>query len=214
MFYSQFGQDKFVVEHVFKGFAGGTFVDVGAHDGVTINNTLHLARELGRHGVNIEPLSDVFEKLQANRPNDINLNIAIGSVDGEAEFIVNSGYTEMLSGLAATYDARHHQRLENELAVMGGASRRQMVQVRRLETVFDELKIDHVHYLSIDVEGGEIEVIKSINFNKVIIDLIAFENNYPDVGSEIITYLEYHGYQVIRNEADVFMLLNISQFTE
>ena len=39
-FYSQFNQDTFLEEHVFRGFRNGIYMDVGAHDGVTINNTL------------------------------------------------------------------------------------------------------------------------------------------------------------------------------
>ena len=41
MYYSQFKQDQFLEEVVFKGYKNGTFVDVGAHDGVSINNTLY-----------------------------------------------------------------------------------------------------------------------------------------------------------------------------
>jgi hypothetical protein len=39
MFYSQCEQDKFLEENVFKGYKDGTFLDVGAHNGVSINNT-------------------------------------------------------------------------------------------------------------------------------------------------------------------------------
>ena len=38
---------------------------------------------------------------------------------------------------------------------------------KKLETIFDENNISRVHYLSIDVEGAEFEVIKSINFEKI-----------------------------------------------
>ena len=38
-FHSQFGQDKFLDEKVFKGKTGGFFVEVGAHDGVFLSNT-------------------------------------------------------------------------------------------------------------------------------------------------------------------------------
>ena len=39
-FYSQDKQDKFLEENVFKGYKNGVFIDVGAHDGKSINNTL------------------------------------------------------------------------------------------------------------------------------------------------------------------------------
>jgi hypothetical protein len=42
MFYSQYNQDKYLEESVFKGYKNGFFVDVGAHDGKSFNNTLIL----------------------------------------------------------------------------------------------------------------------------------------------------------------------------
>ena len=77
---------------------------------------------------------------------------------------------------------------------------------KRLETIFDEHQVSHVHYLSIDVEGAEFEVIQSINFDKVFIDVIAFENNYHDKSIPIIKYLEEHDYVVIHRSIDIFMI--------
>jgi hypothetical protein len=44
MFYSQDSQDEFLETHVFKGFRNGVFMDVGAHDGISINNTLYFEK--------------------------------------------------------------------------------------------------------------------------------------------------------------------------
>ena len=41
-FYSQDGQDRFIVEKLVKQKVGGCFVDVGAYDGVALNNTYYL----------------------------------------------------------------------------------------------------------------------------------------------------------------------------
>ena len=40
-FKSQYSQDEFLENNVFKGFKNGVFMDIGAHDGITINNTLY-----------------------------------------------------------------------------------------------------------------------------------------------------------------------------
>lgn len=39
-FFSQVGQDKFLLDHIFRGKRKGTFVDVGAYDGERFSNTL------------------------------------------------------------------------------------------------------------------------------------------------------------------------------
>ena len=81
-----------------------------------------------------------------------------------------------------------------------------------LETILHENRISHINYLSVDVEGAEFEVIKSINFDKVFIDVIGFENNYHDVSVPIIKYLENKGFMLIHSSLDIFMINKTSVF--
>lgn len=198
---------------VFKGFKRGVFVDVGAHDGVSFNNTLFFERELEWTGINVEPIPAVFERLSKNRPYSINLNCAVGSTEGTADFIMNSGYTEMISGLASDFDRRHLALLKFENSRYGGRTWVVPVQVRRLDSILKEHNIDRIHYLSIDVEGAEFSVIKSINFDTVKIDVIGFEVNYADTGAPIVKFLESKGYKYIgKTGDDVFMIHRSSPF--
>jgi FkbM family methyltransferase len=212
MFYSQCGQDKFLEEIVFKGYKNGIFFDVGSHDGITINNTLYFEKNNNWTGVNIEPIKEIYNKLVINRPNCNNINIAICNNEGNAEFILVNGYSEMISGLKNEYDNRHLNRLNNELKQYGGTAKNIMVKTKKIETICDEHNIKHINYLSIDVEGAEFEVIKSINFNKIFIDIIGFENNYDDTSIPIIKYLEQNNYTVIKKYTDIFMIHNNSKF--
>ena len=59
--YSQYEQDKFLDTCIFKGFKNGYFVDVGAHDGITFNNTYRFEKYYGWSGINIEPIPNVFK---------------------------------------------------------------------------------------------------------------------------------------------------------
>ena len=86
--------------------------------------------------------------------------------------------------------------------------------LERRKTIFDKYNIPHINYLSIDVECGEFEVIKSINFDKVYIDVIGFENNYNDTSIPIIKYLEERNYVVIHSSLDIFMIHKNSVFYE
>jgi FkbM family methyltransferase len=212
MFYSQCEQDKFLEENVFKGYKNGTFVDAGAHDGISINNTLYFEKNNNWKGINIEPIKQIYDKLVINRPNSININVAVSNNDGEAEFIQVNGYSEMISGLKKDYDNRHLERLKKETIEYGGSSESIIVPTKKLETICDENNIKHINYLSIDVEGAEFEVIKSINFDKVFIDVIGFENNYHDTSIPIIQYLESNNYKILKIYTDIFMIHNNSQF--
>ena len=210
VYYSQSGQDTFLNDTVFKGHLNGTFCDVGAHNGVTFNNTLFFEKEHNWTGINVEPIKTVYDELIVNRPNCTNLNLAVCNSDGTAEFICNTGWTEMLSGLKSEYDPRHSNRLNNEIKQHGGTTNVISVNTKKLETIFSDSGVTNINYLSIDVEGGEYEVIKSINFEKVFIDVIGFENNYGDV--TITKYLEGKNYKVLLKSNDIFMIHNNSVF--
>lgn len=214
MFNSQDGQDKYLEMNIFNGYKNGVFMDVGAHDGISINNTLYFEKYNNWTGFNIEANKTVHDKLITNRPMCVNLNYAICNNDGTAEFICNSGYTEMLSGLKNNYDSRHQQRLNRENKQQGGQTKIVVVNTKKIETICDEYNIKHINYLSIDVEGAEFDVIKSINFDNVFIDVIGFENNYNDVSGPIIEYLESKNYKIVHKSLDIFMINNDSIFNK
>ena len=211
-FYSQDHQDEFLETNVFKGFKNGFFVDVGAHDGVSINNSLFFEKNNDWTGINVEPIESVYSKLIVNRPQCININCAVNNEDGFSEFILNKGYTEMISGLKNEFDPRHKNRLSVELSHFGGTTEIVTVPTKRLETIFTENNVSLVNYLSIDVEGAEFEVIKSINFDKVFIDVIGFENNYEDQGLIIMNYLKEKGYRLLQKSMDIIMIHTKSKF--
>ena len=214
MFYSQDKQDQFLHENVFKGFRNGVFVDVGAHDGKSLNNTLFFEQALGWTGLNVEPLPYVYEQLKINRPNCVNINVAVDNNEGFAEFYSNDGAVEMLSGLVRHYHDRHKTRLGHELDAYGGLSNVTQVRTRPLSAILEENKLDHVHYLSIDVEGAELAVLQSIDFSKVFIDCIGFECNYEDRLPDILGLLTQKGYTRITREEciDVFVIHERSPF--
>uniref|UniRef100_A0A6C0F9A7 Methyltransferase FkbM domain-containing protein n=1 Tax=viral metagenome TaxID=1070528 RepID=A0A6C0F9A7_9ZZZZ len=214
MFYSQDKQDKYLETNIFKGYKNGFFIDIGAHDGKCINNTLYFEENNNWRGVNVEPIKKVYDRLVVNRPNCININCAVCNNDGKTEFICNTGYTEMISGIKDTFDHRHKQRLQRENKKYGSTTEIIEVETKKLETICDSHKISHINYLSIDVEGAEFEVIKSINFDKVYIDVIGFENNYSNTSIPIIKYLEDKNYVVIHKSLDIFMIHKNSVFYE
>lgn len=213
-YYSQDTQDFILDSYVFKGYKNGIFVDVGAHDGKTYNNTLFFEETYNWTGINIEPLPHIFKELEVVRPGCINLNVAIDEFEGEAEFCSNIGSAEMLSGLKKYYDPRHIDRINTENQVSEGNSSIITVKTERLDTILKKHNIKRINYLSIDVEGAEMNVIKSINFDEVFIDVICFENNYSDRSNEIVEYLKNKNYYIVLKRLDIFMIHDKSEFTK
>lgn len=190
-FYSQYGQDAIVLE-LLKG-QGHFYIDIGANDGVTGSNTKRM-EELGWEGICVEPDTDVFRELEKNRKSK-NLNVAVNDKRGKTKFTKISGYSQMLSGLTENYCEEHRQRILKEISQMGGS-----IEEVEVETVvFEDLlggypagmKID---FVSIDAEGSEFSILKSIDFDKWDIRILAVENNYDDM--EMRKYMKRKGYRV------------------
>jgi len=66
-YYSQYQQDKYLNEIVFKNKEKGFFLDIGAHDGASLNNTYFFEKYRKWNGICIEPIPEVFAKLDENR---------------------------------------------------------------------------------------------------------------------------------------------------
>jgi FkbM family methyltransferase len=108
MYYSQSGQDKWVIETLKK---TGFFVDVGAYDGIQTSNTYALEK-LGWEGICIEANPDVFKTLEQNRECKC-INQAVTNQPGNILFTtdritLNSGtpvYGNTLDNILKTWEA-------------------------------------------------------------------------------------------------------------
>lgn len=133
--------------HVQQGF----YMDLGAwspdHDSVT-----RAFYDRGWNGINVEPNDALWESLEQRRTRDMNLRVAVAGEAGTVwmNFVENSGLSTLDDDLALA-----HQRA-------GWASRRKAVRAVRLEDIFQEHVPagQPVHFLKIDVEGSEGEIIQ------------------------------------------------------
>lgn len=182
-------------EKFFKQQEGLFFVDVGAHNGITINNTLSLEENYKWKGICIEPNPKVFQELKKNRPLAICENCCVSENDTIVNYLQIEGYSEMLSGIIEFYNQAHKQRIKNELQMYGGSTKTIQIDSLRLDTILSKHNIEKVNYLSIDTEGAEMTILKSINLEKYKIDLISLENNYAHEKGGFVDYLKDHGYK-------------------
>ena len=70
------------------------------------------------------------------------------------------------------------------------------------------------YFIDSILEGAEFEVIKSINFDKVFIDVIGFESNYIDSSIPIIKYLGERNFLIMHKGLDIFMINKYSSFAK
>lgn len=194
MYHSQWKQDQWLNENVFKNKRNGFFVDIGAHDGETGSNSLFFEEKLGWNGICVEPIPKIFEKLRLRRKCFV-VNGCAYDHDGTVQFNCIDGYSEMLSGVNQDYRDEHRNRIAAEMNYFGGTKTLITSESYRLETLFEAYNVKHVDYLSIDTEGTEMNVLRGINFDKVQIDVINAEVNYPQDEQLIDRFLKEKGYK-------------------
>lgn len=187
---SQAGQDL-VLDRVFKGKTGGTFVDVGGYDGVTGSNTLFFEQHRGWTGVLVEPVRAQLAKAKAARRCRC-LPYAVSDSEGIAEFIeVTEGYTQM-SGLSDSYDAALLTKVRAD-----PRHKEDVIKVRTqtLSAILTEAGIPDPDFISLDIEGGEPSVLRGFPFDKHRVAAWAIENNTG--AAEIAEIMRAKGYELI-----------------
>ena len=153
--YSQNNEDVLLwraLGHVQNGF----YIDVGANDPVE-HSVTKAFYDAGWRGINIEPLPAFHEAFMEQRPRDINLAEAAGSSDGSLTLYdvadVN-GWASPEREVAEGHRAAGHE------------VRELTVPVRTLASICSEHVQGEVHFLKVDVEGFESEVLLGMDFER------------------------------------------------
>ncbi|MGI4718323.1 MAG: FkbM family methyltransferase [Janthinobacterium lividum] len=142
--------------HVPNGF----YIDVGANDPVE-HSVTKAFYDAGWRGISIEPLPSFHAAFLEQRPRDVNLAIAAGADNGELvlyDVPAVRGWASPEQSVAELHRAEGHEVAEIT------------VPVRTLASVCEEY-VDgeggtEIHFLKIDVEGFEGEVLRGMDFKR------------------------------------------------
>jgi FkbM family methyltransferase len=162
--YSQFAEDISVVRFFPKRYKG-IFVDVGCFHPKKYNNTWLLYKK-GWSGVNIDIDPIKITAFNFVRRKDHNVACAIGSVPGEIEYYTR-GFYSLTTSTSKDFASNSHPHIKKETTA------------RRLDDVLETSPIANkqIDFLSIDAEGNDFEVLKSLNFHVYKPTVVAIESN-------------------------------------
>ena len=134
----------------------GFYIDVGAHDPTALSVT-RAFYDRGWRGINVEPNPSYVAKLRKERPRDVTLEVALGHSPGMATFYEfgDTGLSTLVKVIA------------DEHIAAGFKAAELRVPVTTLAAVTDDLGDQPVHFLKIDVEGYERQVLRGANLEKV-----------------------------------------------
>ena len=168
----------------FLGPAKGYFVDVGANDPEDGSQTFHLERD-GWTGVLIEPQPALAERLRKRRKATV-FAVACSSP-------ANSGHVLPLhvAGKMSSLDRR-------QMAPGAVPQATVDVPIRTLDEILSEARAPMpIDFLSIDVEGHEIEVLSGFDFARWQPRLVLLEDNVADRAK--LSFMRKAGYRLIRH---------------
>jgi FkbM family methyltransferase len=192
---SQCLQDIYLDRWVFGGMRGGVFLDIGAHDGITFSSSYFFETARGWTGTCVEPNPAVFEKLRAHRTCTA-LGCCVAGQEGVVPFRKVTGYSEMLSGIERNYHPDHRARVERELKQFGGTSETIPIEARTLPGIAAGNGLSEIHYLSVDTEGSEYEILQSLPAEGLFVHALTVECNIEAERMPLVTLLDAKGFDM------------------
>jgi FkbM family methyltransferase len=195
--YAQQGEDL-VISNLFSLLnitAKPTYLDVGAFDPIVHSNT-YLMYRAGGHGVLVEPNPAKVAHLREVRPRDVTLNIGVGLAAGSstADYYVIGGPSQGLFNTFSKEDAELVQRNSNGLHHIDQVMK---LPLENINSIMQQHLGGAPNFLSIDTEGMDLDILKTLDFQRYRPDVICVET--LEVGSdhvevEILRFLESKGY--------------------
>lgn len=186
-FYSQQDEDKYLIQYMLKDkITDGVFLEVGGCDGVLYSNTKTLEDYFGFSGIIIEPQIQYYQQLVKNRPNCENYNCAITmSESSYVTFMGDNPEGGVMDTINTQISKFPHWTPYN-------------VKTAKMKDILTKSKFNHIDFMFIDVEGGELDLLKSIDFSFDIFCIIIEAHpedkfrNQNNLISDILTSKGFH----------------------
>tara|TARA_A100000164_G_scaffold373235_1_gene403959 strand:- start:74 stop:820 length:747 start_codon:yes stop_codon:yes gene_type:complete len=164
--YSNWGIDL-LVKDILKKKKRGIYIDVGCHHPL-INNNTNMLYKNGWKGINIDLDFNSIDMFNYFRPKDDNILSALSNKKGQANLYFF-----------------HNRAAKNTISKSRGTGARSIkkIEVNTLDNIIknSKFKIKDIDFLSIDVEGNELNVLKGLNFKKYRPKIISIEFIKPNI---------------------------------
>ncbi len=171
----------------------GAYVDVGCWDPKKASNSYFFYLRKWK-GICIDPNPGLIVPYQQIRPDDTFLNMAISTREGELKYYMFDENHDSMNTLDQDFVSLHH--LEDKII------QTKQVPVKTLKSVLDQhlAQEDRLDFFDIDVEGFDLEVLKSNDWEKYRPKIILCEADEPlemSLSSDITLYLKEKDYKLI-----------------
>ncbi|MDB5280343.1 MAG: hypothetical protein JWR61_5298 [Ferruginibacter sp.] len=183
---SQLLQELFVL-YILRDKRNGFFIEFGAADGIDFSNTYLLEKDYGWKGILAEPGKSWKQQLRKNR-NCIIDNRCVWTKTGESLTFYETDIAELstIDGYAND-DLFAEQRKNKKAYIVDTISLTDLLK-------FHNAPVE-IHFLSIDTEGSEYDILKSFDFSEYNIQIITVEHNFSSNRDNIFNLLRSNHYR-------------------
>ncbi len=164
-------REDIILSGFFPEVEKGFYVDVGANH-PTNDSVTKLFYARGWNGINIEPNRKLLALLEADRTRDINLGVGVA---GEAGRLMFREYHN--HGLS-TFSHEMMSEYQHNPSAHTNEYRDYEVDLLPLAQIFTQYKVEHIHFLKIDIEGYEYEALVGNDWEKYRPEVICIESNH------------------------------------
>jgi len=200
-FFSQIEQDKYFIENIIKYKPNGFFLEIGGYDGITGSNTYFLEKYLNWDGIVVECNPTLVEKCKQTRDCYICDKALYEKDDCEITFTIPCG-SDIIGGKEQLGGIKTLLKPESLVAFRNSYSKRKDIKVMtiNINTLLESHKIYNIDYVSLDVEGGELSILKTWDFNKHKVKFLTVEHgNITHYQKSINEVLTSKGFSLHRN---------------
>ena len=183
MYYSQFGEDKILAE-IFNEKSHGVCIEVGANDGVNDSTTLYF-EEIGWDCILVEPNPVLCQMIRVARSSRL-YEFAASDKSGVVTLFVAEG-AERAHGVSTISSDEESL---NKIKSYGFTYSKVQVQTKTLDEILSELKAGcGIDFVSIDVEGHELEVLRGFSIERWSPTIILLEDNSNFENTAVSNYM-------------------------
>jgi FkbM family methyltransferase len=183
-YHSEYQEDEWLNNHIFLGQRKGVFFECGAIDGIVHSNSLFFERALGWTGLCIEPNPDEFEKLKKNRICKAE-NYALWPEENKTiDFQKIKGGLRGWSAITESIEEQQKERIKTNIK----PEDIEIIKVPtiRLSSILKKHGMKNIDFVSLDIEGAELDVLKDFPFDQFDIKIFLIENNFNNNSIEKI----------------------------